>query len=98
MRIAPQRSGKLIRVPKPILGYEFVEFTTHVLDRMDQRGVTEEDILKVLSLNKQVPGPQPPRRTRIRWHKTAKMCVDVVYEKQKEVLGIITVVVFKARR
>jgi len=81
-----------VKVDEPILGYTTIEFTSHVLDRMEQRGVTQEDVLRTLKANKQAPGRQPPGRIRLYWHKSRNLTIHVVCEKGPNNLGIITVV------
>ena len=90
----PDKPSKVVHLPNPILGYKIVEFGYHALERMEQRSVSEEDVLKALVAGRQVPGRQPPGKTRIRWNKTARLRIDVVYEKMQDRLGIVTVIPF----
>jgi hypothetical protein len=77
----PDVTSVVIEVDKPILGYSRIEFTRHVLDRMEQRGITQGDVLRALAINKQVPGKQPSGRTRVCWDKSRKSSIHVVYKK-----------------
>jgi len=88
----PEIASIEVKVDEPILGYTTIEFTSHVLDRMQQRGVTQDDVLRTLKANKQVPGKQPPGRIRLQWHKSKDLTIHVVCEKGPNNLGIITVV------
>lgn len=98
-KTASRTTSKLVTLQSQLLGCRLVEFTGHALARMKQRDVTEDDVLKALQIsNRQIPGQQQPGRIRIRWQKTRRLSIDVVYEKdaKKGKLDIITVIAFTA--
>lgn len=73
-----------------MLGYDKVWFTRHALERMKQRGVSEQQVFRVLE--------QPTKKRlktqagRERWRRD---CVDVVFERWPDKLCIITVMVIE---
>jgi len=82
----PRRPGR--EVERSVLGYDKVWFTRHALERMKQRGVSEQQVFRVLE--------QPTKKKlktqtgRERWRRS---CVDVVFERWPDKLCIITVMV-----
>ena len=89
--IAPA-TGKIVVTPgklvaRQVLNFKKVWFTSHALDRMKQRGVAEKEVFAVLDNPDKKALPTEPRR--FRWRKGG---VDVIFEKWKEKLAIITVI------
>lgn len=44
----PHKPSKVVHLANPILGYKIIEFGNHALKRMEQRSVSEEEVLKAL--------------------------------------------------
>ncbi len=89
-----EKPSQVIHLEEPILGYRTIEIGFHAVERMEQRGVSLEDVLKTLRNGRQVPGKQPRGRIRVKWNKTARLRIDVIFEKLKDRLGVVTVIPF----
>jgi hypothetical protein len=74
----------------PILGYSTIQVIGHALDRMKARDVTLVDILKVLREPDKTGLPTQPGRERYRRNKTARVAIDVVFERQADRLSVVT--------
>jgi Domain of unknown function (DUF4258) len=73
-------------------GKELVELTTHVLARMKQRGISQQDVLNAIEKpTKSVPQTQVGG-LRFRWQKTARTFIDVIFEDGKDRVIVITAV------
>lgn len=82
------RPGKVIRAS--VLGVQLVEFTHHVLDRMNNREITEEDVLSALRNPTETGLGAEPGREHIRWQKDRRTLIDVVYTKTADRIGVLT--------
>ena len=74
-----------------VLSYERVWFTRHALERMKQRGVSEQQVFRVLE--------QPTKkglRTQVDRERWRRGRVDVVFTRWPDNLCIITVIVVEA--
>jgi hypothetical protein len=88
-----RRRKKGLTLSRPILGFTFIELTRHSLDRMQQRGVSRDDVFRTIEKPDVTGLPTAPGRARVRWHKTLTHAVDVVYDMlpQLDRLRVITV-------
>jgi hypothetical protein len=80
--------GKVIRAS--VLGVHVVEFTYHALARMNNRGITEEDVLSAVRNPTKTGLGAEPGHEHVRWQKDLRTFIDVVYTKKTDRLGIIT--------
>jgi hypothetical protein len=80
--------GKVIRAS--VLGVQVVEFTYHALARMNNRGITEEDVLSAVRSPTQTGLGAEPGKEHVRWQKDLRTFIDVVYAKMADRVGIIT--------
>jgi hypothetical protein len=89
-RVWRKRFGPVIY--HSVMGVDMVEFTRHALDRMEQRGVSEADVLKTLdSPDREIPS-DVPGTVRVRRDKSARVSIDVVYALGRDRVGVITVI------
>jgi uncharacterized protein DUF4258 len=85
-----ENAGEILH--ESALGFGVAEVCRHALDRMQSRGMTKRDLLRTVR-NPDVTGlPIQPGRERIRWNKTARVAIDVVYERLEDRLFIVTVI------
>ncbi len=82
--------GRILR--QAVLGYDKIVLTGHAQDQMELREITEEDILRTLRNPTKTGLPTQPDRHRVRWHKTARVAIDVVYKDIEGLLHVITVI------
>jgi hypothetical protein len=91
----PEQQPKSKVINYRLLGSDFVEFGYHALQRMKQRDISEQDVLRAVeNPDERLPVNQPGR-LRVRWHKTTMIAIDVVYEQQGNRVGIVTAVKFQ---
>jgi hypothetical protein len=84
------REGKTIEYG--LLGKKYVEFTSHAIDRMKQRAVSETEVLSAIeSPDGNLPSTNRARR-RVRKFRQSGGAYDVVYELRQDRIGIITVI------
>jgi hypothetical protein len=88
----PPATPRAVQLSQPILGRKIIEFTAHALERMEVRDVTQEDVLNTLQQPDETGLPTQPGRTRVRWNKSRRVAIDVVYELEPTFIVIITVV------
>jgi hypothetical protein len=86
---APFR-GRLIRAN--LKGKRLVEICSHALDRMRERGVEAEEVLRAIRKPTRTIYKDGIRR-RVRKHRSASTAVDVVYETDDDRLIVVTVIV-----
>lgn len=82
------KQGKVVRAS--VLGVQFVEFTYHALARMNNRGITEQDVLSALRNPTETGLAAEPGSEHVRWKKDRRTIVDVVYALTADRVGIIT--------
>lgn len=75
---------------RPTLGFDSIHFTVHALDRMKQRRITRDDIYRAIDNPDQDGLPTTTGRERVRWQKTERFSIDVVYEIVFDTIRIIT--------
>ena len=73
-----------------VLGVQFVEIVGHANNRMKERGVSDQDVIAALKSPSKTGLPTQPGRERVRWNKTARVAVDVVYERLSDRIRVIT--------
>ena len=88
----PSKPGREITVEKPILGFRNVWFTRHALDRMQQRRISEAEVLQVLRSPTKKGLPTAPGRERWRRNRSRKLAIDVVFERWKGKLCVVTTI------
>ncbi len=81
--------SKLLQVN--VLGVELVEIIHHAIIRMKERGVSDRDVLEALRNPDQTGLPTQPGRSRVRWNRTHRVAIEVVFEKMKDRVRVITV-------
>lgn len=81
--------GKLVRTN--LKGKRLVEICSHALDRMKERGISTEDVLRAIRKPTRTIYKDALRR-RVRKHRTASIAVDVVYETEQDRLIVVTVI------
>jgi Domain of unknown function (DUF4258) len=59
---------------------------------MKERGISEFEVLKTMREPDQTGLTTQPGRKRVRWHKTSRVAIDVVYEEDVDHLRVVTVV------
>ena len=90
----PPRKGKVITAS--VLDVGLVEFSYHALERMNSRGISEDEVLATVRNPTQTGLPTEPGTEHVRWQKDRRTFIDVVYAKKADRVGIITV--WKTRR
>ena len=73
-------------------GKDLIEVIGHAQDRMKTRGVSQQDVLNTLRGNTKNISQSQPGRIRLRWQKTPKIFIDVVFEELKDRIRVITVI------
>ena len=93
----PNEGGKGYKADAPILGYDVIALVEHALDQMKARGVTLEDVEKTLRNPDESISTAMPNRERFRWNKTARVAIDVVFERHPSCLLIVTAIKIERR-
>jgi hypothetical protein len=73
-------SPLVIDLDEPLFGCKKVEFTGHVLDRMEQRGITQKQVLDALREPDVRPQHKNPSREQFRTFVSKTRSLDVVME------------------
>jgi hypothetical protein len=73
-----------------LLGLDKVEFIRHALVRMQQRGISRDEVFHTIRNPDKVGLPTAPGRQRVRWIKSVNFSIDVVYELLSDRVRIIT--------
>ena len=73
-----------------LLGYDKVELIRHALIRMQQRGISRDDVFQTIRKPDKVGLPTEPGRHRVRWIKSVNFSIDVVYELLPDRVRVIT--------
>jgi uncharacterized protein YuzE len=83
------RTGLILTIP--VLGYGKIEFCRHAIDRMVQRGVTQEEVIEAINNPTSTGHPTQRGRERIRrvFAGSGKV-VDVVYDEPGDRVRVIT--------
>src|SRR5438046_676319 len=84
-----QRHGYVIRAQ--VGRFARVGFMAHAVDRMESRGISEADVLQTLREPDETGLPTQPGRKRVRWQKTPRVAIDVVYEELADEIAVVTV-------
>jgi hypothetical protein len=79
-----------ITLNERLLGFDKVELTRHLLDRMRQRGIAREDVFQAIRKPDQTGLPTAPGRHRVRWTKSVNFSIDVVYELLPDRIRVVT--------
>jgi len=82
--------GKIVHLD--ILGKPQIEFPRHALDRMSERGVTEEEVLDAILKPDGRGLPTRKGRHRVRKQRNSRIAVDVVYETLPDRVRVITII------
>ena len=90
MRGFKKRKPGVVRTRK-LLDRNEVEFPNHALDRMKQRRITEFDVFSAIEHPDEVGLACAPGYARVRWHKTPRTSIDVVYDLRENRVLIISV-------
>ncbi len=83
-------AGKLLT--EPALGRNTIELSGYARLQMGIRGISEDDVLQTLRNPKQFGLPTQPGRERVRWNKTARVAIDVVYEIHPDRVFVVTAI------
>jgi hypothetical protein len=99
----PRRSGIRRRKSKivdaSVRGYDHVEFTRHAVDRMKQRGVTEQQAINAIrSPTRKGLRTQPGRKRFRKIRPGGTTAVDVVFKELADRILVVTVIVVSLRR
>jgi hypothetical protein len=79
-------------IPANVLGRNDVAFDEHALKRMQERGVTEAQVLATLQNPDRTGLHANPGRLRVRRHYGSHTAVDVVYEEEASRIVVISVI------
>ena len=79
-------------VRENVRGCSTVAFDEHALQRMQERGVSEDEVLDVLRNPTQTGLPTTANRLRLRKHLGAGSYLDVVFEEDPTQIVVITVI------
>lgn len=83
---------KEIQVDDEVCGKNLVAFDEHAMQRMAERGVTEEQVLATLRKPDMVGLRADPGRLRMRRHYGSHTSVDVVYEDKPTRILVISAI------
>ena len=76
-----------------VLGFRRLEIVGHARTQMKIRNVSLADVLRTLrNPDEKGLGIQPAGRERVRWHKTARLAIDVVFERLADRIRVIAVI------
>lgn len=75
-----------------VRGCSKVELTWHAQEQMRTRGISEADILRTLERATEELPVNVPNRKKIRWNKTVRFSIDVVYVVIGDHLVVITAI------
>jgi hypothetical protein len=93
----PGEGGKAYRVDPLILGYDTIALIEHALDQLKARGITLQDVETTLrNPDASIPTAMPDRE-RFRWNKTARVAIDVVFERHPSCLLVVTAIKIERR-
>lgn len=87
MGLKPRRG---ITYNRRLLGFDYVDFTRHALDRMKQRGITKDEVYRTVEKPDVTGLATAPNRVRVRRECTGTFDIDVVYELMTASVRIIT--------
>jgi hypothetical protein len=79
-------------IRESVRGCSTVAFDEHALKRMQERGVTEDEVLEVLRNPTQTGLPTTANRFRQRKHLGAQGYIDVVFEEDPTQIVVFTVI------
>ena len=82
--------GKILKTD--ILGRKILEFCSHALDRMIERGVTEAQVIRTIEDPHRTGLPTQPKRSRVARKASSYREIQVVYEKRKDRVIVVTVI------
>jgi hypothetical protein len=82
------RAGKLIRVR--LKGKAILEIPSHALDRMKQRGISVDEVIRAIRKPSRSGLPTEPPRRRVRKHRSPSEAIDVVYELDADRIIVVT--------
>jgi hypothetical protein len=80
------------QVAHSVLGFDKVWFTSHALQRMKQRGISQAEVFSVLEHPTRKGLKTQPNRERWRRNRMRGLAVDVVFERWTDRLCIVTVI------
>lgn len=80
--------GRMLQ--ESLLGRDFVEFSSHSLSRMRERGIAEEDVIAAIENPTRRNLPTQEGRRRVRKNRSSTTAVDVVYIVDDDRISVIT--------
>jgi hypothetical protein len=78
-------------VYRALLDKNKVYFIRHALDRMKQRGVFQNEVFEAIKSPAETDLPTQPGRKRVRWYRSERTAIEVVYEELDDCFRIISV-------
>jgi len=89
-RRGPLETSRIILAE--VLGFGKIELVGHARQRMKQRQISQADVIRTLKNPDETVPSSHPARTRVRWHKSRRTAIDVVYEILSDRVRVITVI------
>ena len=84
----PKETSRIIH--ESVGRFRVIELVGHAQERMKLRGISDYDIVMTLR-NPTVKGlPTQPGRLRVRWNKTMRVAIEVVYQEHPDRIVVIT--------
>lgn len=84
--------AKEVQTDAEVCGKNLVAFDEHSIQRMEERGITEEQVLATLRAPDIAGLRADPGRLRVRRHYGLHASVDVVYEEEPTRILVITAI------
>jgi hypothetical protein len=88
--------GKLIRVK--LKGKGLVEICSHALNRMKERGISIDEVIRAIRKPTRTGLPTAAPRHRVRKHRSPTEAIDVVYEIEDDRIIVVTAIHIKGIR
>jgi hypothetical protein len=85
--------GKLIHVK--LKGKLLLEICSHALERMKERGISVDEVIRAIRKPTRTGLPTPPPRRRVRKQRSRSEAVDVVYEMETDRIIVVTAILIK---
>ncbi|SRR6266511_2786001 len=89
--VVPESNRESLVLPEQARGKNLVELTGHAQDRMELREVSQQDVLDTLR-HASISIPTQEGRIRLRWQKTPRTSIDVVFDELRDRVRVITVI------
>lgn len=84
------QNGIEVSLDSPIMGCRVLEFCVHSLERMNQRGISQTDVIQALRTPTKRNLRADPPKQRIAWRKSDKTEIHVVFLRQPPKLVVVT--------